>query len=58
MKTSSRKHTYMGISKDNYVIYSDWTLSIIDRLLYEIYVGTSLKNYASDPNYLKKVKKN
>jgi hypothetical protein len=55
MKTSSRKHTYMGISKDNYVIYSDWTLSIIDRLLYEIYCGTSLKGYATDKNYFKKL---
>jgi hypothetical protein len=57
MKTSSRKHTYMGVSKDKYVIYSDWTLSIIDRLLYEIYCGTSLKGYAKDPLYLKKLKK-
>jgi uncharacterized FlgJ-related protein len=55
MKISSRKHTYMGVSKDNYVIYSDWTLSIIDRLLYEIYCGTSLKGYATDENYFKKL---
>lgn len=58
MKTSKRKHTYMGAAKDNYVIYADWTLSIIDRLLYEIYVGTSLKNYAKDPNYMKKLNLN
>lgn len=56
MKTSKRKHTYVGIAHNDYVIYAHWTLSVIDRLLYEIYVGTSLKNYSTDPNYLHKLK--
>lgn len=57
MKTSSRKHTYSYIAnKDKYVGYEHWTLSVVDRLLYEIYVGTSLKNYSTDPNYLTKLK--
>lgn len=57
MKTSSRKHSYSYIAnKDKYVGYEHWTLSVVDRLLYEIYVGTSLKNYSTDPNYLTKLK--
>jgi hypothetical protein len=57
MKASSRRHTYSSIDKNGYAIYSNIQLSIIDRLLYEIYCGTSLKGYATDPLYLKKLKK-
>jgi hypothetical protein len=55
MRASSRRHTYIGIDKNGYAIYSSIYMSIVDRLLYEIYVGTSLKGYASDKNYLKKL---
>jgi hypothetical protein len=55
MKASSRRHTYVGIDKNGYAIYSSIYMSIVDRLLYDIYVGTSLKGYASDKNYLKKL---
>jgi uncharacterized FlgJ-related protein len=55
MRASSRRHTYVGIDKNGYAIYSSIYMSIVDRLLYDIYVGTSLKNYASDPLYLKKL---
>jgi hypothetical protein len=57
MKASSRRHTYISIDKNGYAVYSSIYMSIVDRLLYDIYVGNSLKNYASDPNYLKKLKK-
>lgn len=56
MKASSRKHTYIGIDKNGYAIYSSIEMSILDRLMYEIYIGKSLKNYAEDKNYLKKLK--
>jgi hypothetical protein len=57
MKASSRRHTYIGIDKNGYAIYSSIYMSIVDRLLYDIYVGNSLKNYAEDVNYLKKLNK-
>jgi hypothetical protein len=57
MKSSIRRNTYIGIDKNGYAIYSSIYMSILDRLLYDIYVGTSLKNYAKDPLYLKKLKK-
>jgi hypothetical protein len=57
MKASSRRHTYIGIDKNGYAVYKNIQLSIIDRLLYEIYCGTSLKGYAKDPLYLKKLNK-
>lgn len=55
MKASSRRHTYIGIDKNGYAIYSSIYMSIVDRLLYDIYVGNSLKNYASDTLYFKKL---
>jgi hypothetical protein len=55
MRASSRRNTYIGIDKNGYAIYSSIYMSIVDRLLYDIYVGTSLKNYASDPLYFKKL---
>jgi uncharacterized FlgJ-related protein len=57
MKTSSRKHTYSYIAnKYKYVGYEHWTLSVVDRLLYDIYVGKLRKNYSTDTNYLTKLK--
>jgi hypothetical protein len=55
MKASSRRHTYIGIDKNGYAIYSSIYMSLVDRLLYDIYVGNSLKNYAEDKNYKKKL---
>jgi hypothetical protein len=55
MKASIRRHTYIGIDKNGYAVYSSIYMSIVDRLLYDIYVGNSLKNYAEDVNYLKKL---
>jgi hypothetical protein len=56
MKASSRKHTYKNI-KNGYANYSTWQMSVLDRLMYEIYVGTSLKGYAEDSNYFEKLNK-
>jgi hypothetical protein len=58
MRASKRKHTYKKICKNGYAVYSNIQMSIIDRLLYEIYVGNSLKNYAEDKNYIKKLNLN
>jgi hypothetical protein len=55
MRASKRRHTYISIDKNGYAIYSSIYMSIVDRLLYDIYVGNSLKNYASDPLYFKKL---
>lgn len=55
MKASGRRHTYIGIDKKGYAIYSSIYMSIVDRLLYDIYCGNSLKGYASDPEYRKKL---
>lgn len=55
MKASSRRHTYIGIDRNGYAIYSSIYMSIVDRLLYDIYVGKSLKWYAIDPEYRKKL---
>lgn len=41
---------------NHYRHYDHWIFSIFDRYIYEIYNGTSLKGYAEDVNYLKKVK--
>ena len=57
MRASKRRHTYSSIDKNGYAVYENIQLSILDRLLYDIYVGTSLKGYAKDPLYLKKLKK-
>jgi hypothetical protein len=54
MKASSRKHTYKNI-KNGYANYSTWQMSVLDRLMYEIYVGTSLVGYAEDLNYKQKL---
>jgi hypothetical protein len=54
MKASSRKHTYKNI-KNGYANYSTWQMSVLDRLMYEIYVGTSLKGYAEDSRYFQKL---
>ena len=54
MKASSRKHTYKNI-KNGYANYSTWQMSVLDRLMYEIYVGTSLKGYAQDSLYFEKL---
>jgi flagellum-specific peptidoglycan hydrolase FlgJ len=54
MKASSRKHTYKNI-KNGYANYSTWQMSVLDRLMYEIYVGTSLKGYAEDKSYFQKL---
>ncbi len=54
MKASSRKHTYKNI-KNGYANYSTWQMSVLDRLMYEIYVGTSLKGYAEDSLYFIKL---
>ena len=54
MKASSRKHTYKNI-KNGYANYTTWQMSILDRLMYDIYVGTSLKGYAEDSNYFQKL---
>jgi uncharacterized FlgJ-related protein len=54
MKASSRKHTYKNI-KNGYANYSTWQMSVLDRLMYEIYVGTSLKGYAEDVRYFEKL---
>jgi hypothetical protein len=54
MKASSRKHTYKNI-KNGYANYSTWQMSVLDRLMYEIYVGTSLVGYAEDLNYFEKL---
>lgn len=55
MKASKRKHTYKRICENGYAVYSNIQMSVLDRLMYEIYVGNSLKNYAEDKNYLKKL---
>lgn len=55
MKASSRRHTYIGLDKKGYAVYSSIYMSIVDRLLYDIYVGKSLKGYAEDENYIKKI---
>jgi hypothetical protein len=54
MKASSRKHTYKNI-KNGYANYSTWQMSVLDRLMYDIYVGTSLKGYAEDSRYFQKL---
>jgi hypothetical protein len=54
MKASSRKHTYKNI-KNGYANYTTWQMSVLDRLMYEIYVGTSLKGYAEDSRYFQKL---
>jgi hypothetical protein len=54
MKASSRKHTYKNI-KNGYANYSTWQMSVLDRLMYEIYVGTSLAGYAEDSRYFQKL---
>jgi hypothetical protein len=56
MKASSRKHTYKNI-KNGYANYSTWQMSVLDRLMYEIYVGTSLSGYAEDVGYFDKLNK-
>jgi hypothetical protein len=55
MCASKRRHTYSSIDKNGYAVYENIQLSVIDRLLYDIYVGTSLKGYATDKNYFKKL---
>lgn len=42
---------------NDYRHYDHWIFSIFDRYLYELKHGVSLKGYASDPNYMKKLKK-
>jgi hypothetical protein len=42
---------------NDYRHYDHWIFSIFDRYVYEIYNGTSLKGYAEDVNYMKKLKK-
>jgi hypothetical protein len=42
---------------NNYRHYDHWIFSVFDRYIYEIYNGTSLKGYAEDVNYMKKLKK-
>jgi hypothetical protein len=42
---------------NDYRHYDHWIFSIFDRYLYELKHGASLKGYASDPNYMKKLKK-
>jgi hypothetical protein len=54
MRASSRKHTYKNI-KNGYANYTTWQMSVLDRLMYEIYVGTSLAGYAEDSLYFKKL---
>lgn len=55
MRGSKRRHTYIGICENNYAIYSNIQMSVLDRLMYEIYVN-NLKTYAEDKNYLTKLK--
>lgn len=43
-------------NKGEYRIYNNWNESVIDRYLYELYNGNSLKNYAKDINYKSKLK--
>jgi hypothetical protein len=42
---------------NDYRKYSTWQLSVIDRLLYEVKYGTSLKGYAEDAQYFEKLNK-
>jgi hypothetical protein len=56
MRASSRKHTYKNI-KNGYANYTTWQMSVLDRLMYEIYVGTSLAGYAEDVGYFEKLNK-
>ena len=42
---------------NDYRHYDHWIFSVFDRYIYEIYNGTSLKGYAEDVNYMKKLKK-
>jgi hypothetical protein len=41
---------------NDYRQYDHFVFSIFDRCLYDLKHGTSLKGYAADPNYMKKVK--
>lgn len=43
--------------KGEYRIYAHWTQSVMDRYLYELHCGTSLKGYAQDAMYSSKLKK-
>ena len=43
--------------KGEYRIYAHWTQSVMDRYLYELHCGTSLKGYAEDAMYSTKLKK-
>ena len=54
MRASKRRHTYIGICNNGYAVYSNIQMSVLDRLMYEIYVN-NLKTYAEDENYLKKL---
>lgn len=50
------KRPQLGI-KGDYRSYIHWTQSVMDRYLYELYCGTSLKNYAQDYKYFQKIKR-
>jgi hypothetical protein len=41
---------------NDYRHYDHFVFSIFDRCLYDLKHGTSLKGYAEDPNYMKKLK--
>jgi uncharacterized FlgJ-related protein len=44
-------------SKGEYRVYYHWTQSVMDRYLYELHCGTSLKGYAEDAMYSIKLTK-
>jgi hypothetical protein len=46
-----------GLISSRGVFGWSWIFSVFDRYIYEIYNGTSLKGYAEDVNYMKKLKK-
>lgn len=53
---SSRPQAGCKSPNNNYRHYDHFVISIFDRCLYELKYGTSLKGYATDPNYKAKLK--
>jgi uncharacterized FlgJ-related protein len=56
MKSAGKRPQLGSKSKFNdYRHYSHWTQSVMDRYLYELHCGTSLKGYAEDAMYSTKL---
>ena len=54
---NANKRTQIGRKSkiNDYRHYDNWQMSVLDRLMYEIYVGTSLVGYAEDSQYFQKL---